>query len=167
MSLSSNVTWGVCRRWWINLSPTNRPQGFHLLISDHCLSAWPPRCSFTHTHSPAALPPHAWPLVEVCLQMKQCDFMCIPCGTVLHNVTLIMIVEICFLLCLNNLCEPVIPSFESFICFSHFITLFSHFLLQLKKKETSINSKPHISSSQWHTQFLTPFINFHKQAYLH
>lgn len=43
----SNVTTAVCRLWWINLSPTSHPQGFHLLISDHCLSDWPPHCSFT------------------------------------------------------------------------------------------------------------------------
>lgn len=45
-SLASNVTQAVCRLWWINLSPTSHPQGFHLLISDHCLSAWTPH-SFT------------------------------------------------------------------------------------------------------------------------
>lgn len=88
MSLASNVTKAVCRLWWINLSPTSHPQGFHLLISDHCLSDWPPHCSFTLRgfrlpHSPAALTQikslHTYhtqwpqPLVEASVHTKKLD----------------------------------------------------------------------------------------------
>lgn len=55
--LVSNVTWDICRLWWINLLPTSHPPSFHLLISDHCL---PDRLT-AHSHSEALAQPRSFP----------------------------------------------------------------------------------------------------------